>query len=105
MGVGQPRLSEIQLETELNVPGIAGTCNNPESCVGLDIARRKTPRRRRWVRCKGGRCARVSVLRVIQNIKKLCAELKIGAFREAKVLENRHVPIVNAGTAHKSATG
>src|SRR6266545_468987 len=97
--------SEVQLETELNVSGVACACDNAEGCVRLNIARRKTSRRRARVSRKGRGGSGIGILRVIQEIENLRPELKVYPFRKAEVFENGDVPVVNTRTAHNSTAG
>ena len=95
--------SEIEFQTELNIARVARACDDSKSCIGLNKARRKTSSGRGWVDVKCRRSSGICVLRMIQDIEELRAKLKIRAFVEAEVLENRHVPIVNARTTHDTA--
>lgn len=95
---------KIKLNSQLNVSRISRAGDNTERRIGLDEAGRKAPRGRCWIGSESGGCSWIQVLRMVKQVENLKTELKVFRLREAKVLEDGHVPIVDPRPTHQTTS-
>lgn len=70
------RNSEVQLQRKLCNPGIGRSLRKSKCATGADIS------------------IHVLELRVVKDVEEFCPELQIQAFRQFRVLQQCHIPIV-----------